>query len=1267
MATQEEIIAQQRVQLEAARKQAEELKKAQDISTRRELIKRTLIQKARAQAQQKVQRQAGIKQAQQIRVAEQKFETQVAQIAPGKAKQQYLEKAYQTAKKTISGKLAGVTSSLARARANLKRARERGVDDIRQEGKVEALESKQRTYLGALKGSKESLIKGHFTGAIVGGAQFESQKIRSQFEQEIAKEIWKKEQIAIQKIPPTTVPGIVSPALVKQVRGTYDPKTGIYIDPSGAGFSMREAPPGAKIVGAPPTAIPDIFKPTTFMPPEFEKPFVEARKQAKIQKVQLEQYKDMGYSSRQAEKLAEAGWEQKVSFTPEGARQEIKRQRLEPVKTFVGEKIQDIRAVKEFERAHPDEIYDPRTGMFIKPTYGPGVMGTGIMVPPTMEEQLMIQAPIEREKEIREKIREKRIKVGADIVEIPILEKEIKIPTFMGGGIGTGLTIGQVAALPVKGVKEVAKFTAKEWKLRYQQWLNKQYGKKDLKNVPGRWIGGEFEIRPKYGSKEWDKGIREGKVIPLAAEKVGSGIEMFVEFAPYAVLPTAGVYAYGGSRIAETTEEFKGAEKESIKVVDTEWSQYKKDIELAKKDLEEGYELGGVLTKEEFYSERVPVLTKDIQSQAALEITGEVAFLGAIGARKLYQFGKQRIITKVPIRVLKKEATKFIEIKKFIRDGKKKEFVKYEIFGEKRPPILVTETTRFRKLLGIKPIKVKEIPAIKYRQLSWDPLGQFRPKKLKIGEKWVPAKEPSLSITFETSKKYGTVYKVEGEVIPRTADDFAKLTKREKWEWQKLAESASGRAVHEDMVFKILKKESIKLKGDTLVERLYRLKKIKGGIAVTTPWIPGKAITRAETVTEVIKFGETRAARVFRLREITKDVTMPFARRAGEVRKAKGLIVEYEPIFLESKEGIGVIAPKVIKKTPFADTFQIQKVTTKFDIKLPPPPKVSKLPTPKIIVKTKEDLVGIPRMVGGVGEVASEYLGKGMYERVEVISVVKPSIISDVKVDVTPVQVPTQRLLISPVQKPLQVTIQKPLQVTIQKPLQIQPVAITSVQIPTQVVTQLQAITPIQISLQRPVQLKVQKPVTRLITEPSVRPKIPQIPKRPRIRIPIRLPERGMPKRKRIPLRKPVPERGYTYEIRRKGKWERAKMPFAFATKIGAESAAQEKVLKEAAASYRLVKSKKGKKVVRSRKKLSPYRKVLFRKSKKEPGVMIQKKLLRILTPGEKKEISYAGVLARTRKTKTTFKFTKDPKFKKKSLILSKKKTKKSKKKKKKK
>ena len=122
-----------------------------------------------------------------------------------------------------------------------------------------------------------------------------------------------------------------------------------------------------------------------------------------------------------------------------------------------------------------------------------------------------------------------------------------------------------------------------------------------------------------------------------------------------------------------------------------------------------------------------------------------------------------------------------------------------------------------------------------------------------------------------------------------------------------------------------------------------------------------------------------------------------------------------------------------------------------------------------------------------------------------------------------------------------------------------------------------------------------------------------------------------------VPLTRPKPKRqGYTFEIRRKKKWQRANVPYAFATKAGAEAVAQKMVLGEAAASYKIVKASPKKRIVKTRAKISPYRNVLFRPGK-EKGVRVQKKLLRILTLGEKRQISYKGALARMRNAKPNY------------------------------
>ena len=98
-------------------------------------------------------------------------------------------------------------------------------------------------------------------------------------------------------------------------------------------------------------------------------------------------------------------------------------------------------------------------------------------------------------------------------------------------------------------------------------------------------------------------------------------------------------------------------------------------------------------------------------------------------------------------------------------------------------------------------------------------------------------------------------------------------------------------------------------------------------------------------------------------------------------------------------------------------------------------------------------------------------------------------------------------------------------------------------------------------------------------------------------------------------------------------------------------------VQREAAASFRLVRSKKP--IKKSFRKPTALQKVLFRPGK-EKGVKVQKKLLRITTAGEVREISLVGAAARRKQAK--IKKVKKKVVKKKVKKIIKKKTKRRKK-----
>jgi len=328
----------------------------------------------------------------------------------------------------------------------------------------------------------------------------------------------------------------------------------------------------------------------------------------------------------------------------------------------------------------------------------------------------------------------------------------------------------------------------------------------------------------------------------------------------------------------------------------------------------------------------------------------------------------------------------------------------------------------------------------------------------------------------------------------------------------------------------------------------------------------------------------------------------------------------------EGKYGVRVVGGT---KTPFAKTFAEQKPVL---VKLPKIPKPSKPTT--AISEVKPLGIETPLMVGGVG---LKTLPKPSYTsaEMEIGAVFMPSIVKPV------VTLPTEKVKL---EKPI-VTEEKIKLLPVLKPsekfkyetgLELKRVTIPKFR---------EALVPRGLFGERLIprealtskQIQVQREALR--QAPVIKPTITQRPRPPRktpsrlipiIKFPRPRPKKPIPK-----LRKPVPKVGYTFEIRRKGKWQRAKIPYAFATKKGAEYMARKKVLKEAAASYKIVKAKKGKKVVRSRMKAGP-KDYLFRPGK-EKGVMVQKKLLRILTPGEKKEISYAGGLAKMKKTQPGF------------------------------
>ena len=288
MATQQELIQQQRRAMVTAQEQARGLTQAQQIKKSQLLAKqRGIAGIAQTKAAAQLRKEAGRQQIVRIGQQTAQFETEVAQKAPEYAKPEFKEKAYQEAQQSFKSKASSLQKVIDTRSASLQRAVEGGDDEraSRIEGEISQLRSELGVYTGVLKGSKEAMIKGHFSGRTVAQAGYERQKREMSYARREAQQAFAKQQGfvsfgAYQKaykeykktLPPTIVPGITEPAKIIQAPGTYDPSTRVYISPEGYGQTMLpgyEPPPEVKII--PPT--PSFLAPPSKLP--WEKPTVK--------------------------------------------------------------------------------------------------------------------------------------------------------------------------------------------------------------------------------------------------------------------------------------------------------------------------------------------------------------------------------------------------------------------------------------------------------------------------------------------------------------------------------------------------------------------------------------------------------------------------------------------------------------------------------------------------------------------------------------------------------------------------------------------------------------------------------------------------------------------------------------------------------------------------------------------------------------------------------------------------------------------------------
>lgn len=349
--------------------------------------------------------------------------------------------------------------------------------------------------------------------------------------------------------------------------------------------------------------------------------------------------------------------------------------------------------------------------------------------------------------------------------------------------------------------------------------------------------------------------------------------------------------------------------------------------------------------------------------------------------------------------------------------------------------------------------------------------------------------------------------------------------------------------------------------------------------------------------------------------------------------KEKEIIKTLESIFgKDSKKYL----PKVISDKK--DISQLSQVQEEIPFPIVLPKSEGRLSNPIDNVISFEE---IPSMVGGEGLKTIPYAGALSYEQtsgegrlpiklVNEISPTKVIGVSDkvlIKQDVGEFSLLNLKGGLIPKQEFKSISTLKPIEV-VKSMLDVKTIPVMD-QLPN--TRSIQEIMVSQKTMSQQDMMVTQKIMTTPILRTSTQ-RVYQKPKPLRPKLKIRIPILPRKKTKFVKHLKPAKKlkTGFGIEVRRRGKWERIYLPHSFATREGADARAMSIVQKEAAASYRLVKSKKPAK--KSFTKPSALQKFMFRPGK-EAGVKVQKKLLRITTPGEVKQISLVGAAARRKKS----------------------------------
>lgn len=275
-------------------------------------------------------------------------------------------------------------------------------------------------------------------------------------------------------------------------------------------------------------------------------------------------------------------------------------------------------------------------------------------------------------------------------------------------------------------------------------------------------------------------------------------------------------------------------------------------------------------------------------------------------------------------------------------------------------------TNRLRNLFGMKP-KVVEISKPRLDIA-------FTPEPITIEKGKI---EGGLFVTKRATKipqkGYYNIFEYNAQSQPLDIEAFSNLPKTQQYAYQRIAETKVGRPIPLELTPQILGKDFQYSIGDLEARQMFKIRRTGSIIDIRKPTI-GKTITRQQVSTIAKQLETPNEYQIFNTLTISKDVTKPLSRAAGNlpIIKGKTLVLPIKDLTPKEVNFISRSLETIQRQKP---SIQVMEQAKQIAIKTLPKPRSISIENIKTI--SSQELA--PLMVGGEGKVISKFYGRSNY------------------------------------------------------------------------------------------------------------------------------------------------------------------------------------------------------------------------------------------------------------------------------------------------